>query len=153
VTKQEQLLAFTKALEANRYDEATRKVFADFLEENGYDDEAVAQRKWTREWQESVDWITDFAAKLHPHWEPHYKADYDEDEPKGMSYEEFMKEAEKAGRAGDAIYFNFDTPNVCYEQADELMKHYRIVTGKDMATDEDGDPITDDNRIQFHCGC
>src|SRR5262249_51543453 len=36
--------AFEDAILADRYDGDTRQVFADWLEENGYDDEAVIQR-------------------------------------------------------------------------------------------------------------
>lgn len=53
--------AFEDAIAKDRYDEATRKVFADWLSENGFDDEAAVQYAWTRERQEAEDWLRDFA--------------------------------------------------------------------------------------------
>lgn len=54
---------FEKAIQEDRYDEATRRVFGDWLEEHGFDDEAKVQREWTREKQEAEDWLRDFANK------------------------------------------------------------------------------------------
>lgn len=57
-------LAFLKALELDRYDRTTRLVFADWLEEKGYDDEAVEQRRCsTEEWEEADRWMVNFADK------------------------------------------------------------------------------------------
>lgn len=41
--------AFEKAIREGPWDEATRRVFADWLEEHGFDEEAAVQRKWTPE--------------------------------------------------------------------------------------------------------
>lgn len=51
--KEEQ--AFRKALAENKYDEALHRVFADWLEEQGYDDDALFHRTWTPEWQRAWD--------------------------------------------------------------------------------------------------
>jgi uncharacterized protein (TIGR02996 family) len=53
--------AFLKAIADDPYDEDTRKVFADWLEEFGFDDEAVFQRAWTPEWQRAEDRLKEFA--------------------------------------------------------------------------------------------
>lgn len=53
--------AFLTALENNKYDGDTRKVFADWLSEHGYDAEAEFQYNWTPEWQKAHDWMTWFA--------------------------------------------------------------------------------------------
>lgn len=45
-----QQAAFLKALDDNLEDAATRAVYADWLEENGFDDEAARQRDWPRAW-------------------------------------------------------------------------------------------------------
>ena len=50
---------FLKALAENEDDVATRLVYADWLEENGLDDEADRQRKWS----EAKAWLKDFASK------------------------------------------------------------------------------------------
>ncbi len=49
--------AFLRAIQKDRYDEDTRRIFADYLDEEGLYDEAEKQRKWTKEWQESYDWM------------------------------------------------------------------------------------------------
>ena len=41
--------AFLDAIKDDPYDQATRLVFSDWLEEHGLDDEARVQREWTRE--------------------------------------------------------------------------------------------------------
>ncbi len=48
---------FDKTLLADKYDQTTRLIYADWLEERGYDDEAVWQRSWTPEWQGSEDYF------------------------------------------------------------------------------------------------
>jgi len=51
-------IAFEKILENNRYDSVTRKVFADWLEERGYDDLAFEERrKATEKWVEADQWM------------------------------------------------------------------------------------------------
>jgi uncharacterized protein (TIGR02996 family) len=55
---------FEKILKENRYDTLTRNAYADWLEENGFDDEAVEQRCCTSsEWIEADKWMHDFASK------------------------------------------------------------------------------------------
>lgn len=51
-----------KHVQDNRYDRDLHMIFADWLEENGYDDEAVLERKWTPERQEAEDWLRALAS-------------------------------------------------------------------------------------------
>lgn len=44
-------------------DTAAHRAFADWLEENGHDDEAAILRRWTPARQEAEDWLRDFAAR------------------------------------------------------------------------------------------
>lgn len=58
--------AFLKAIQQDKYDWDTRKIFADWLEDNGLDDEATYQREWTPAKQRKLDaqeWLEDFATK------------------------------------------------------------------------------------------
>ncbi len=64
MTRDEQLAAFKKAIEDDKYDQTTRLVMADWLEEHGYDDEALVQRKWTREFQVAEDWLTSYGKEV-----------------------------------------------------------------------------------------
>jgi uncharacterized protein (TIGR02996 family) len=62
MTDAEMFEAFTKAIEADRYDRTTRLVFADWLYQMGRDDEAKWQANWTPERQEGEDWLREIAA-------------------------------------------------------------------------------------------
>lgn len=58
MTNEQQRQAFEQALQANRCDVVTRGVYADWLEEHGYDDEALEQRRMTSpEWVEAARWM------------------------------------------------------------------------------------------------
>jgi uncharacterized protein (TIGR02996 family) len=61
MSKEEDKKQFEEAIKANRYDEPLHRVFADFLEENGHDDESHFHRIWNKEWQEAYDWMDKFA--------------------------------------------------------------------------------------------
>lgn len=52
--------AFELAIAKDPYDGEARRVFADWLEENGLDGEAFEQRRWTPEWQRAHDWLLKF---------------------------------------------------------------------------------------------
>lgn len=61
---QAEKVAFLAALAADRYDQTTRLVFADWLDENGLDDEAMEQRRCaTPEWEKAARWLESFATK------------------------------------------------------------------------------------------
>src|SRR4051812_8468961 len=58
---------FLDMIEKDPYDLGTRKIFADWLDEYGTDADAelaVEQRAWTREKQDSIVWMTEFAASI-----------------------------------------------------------------------------------------
>lgn len=53
---------FESHLKTNPYDTETRGVFADWLEERGFDDEVVAQRRMsTEDWVNADKWFLKFA--------------------------------------------------------------------------------------------
>ncbi len=56
--------AFLKALEANKYDEAMHRVYADYCDENGLDEEAQFHREWTKQWQEAYDYMELFGKEI-----------------------------------------------------------------------------------------
>ena len=68
---------FLDAIKADPYDLKTRKIFADWLDEFGDEkdaDLAAEQRAWTREKQDAIVWLTEYAQYL------------------DMSYEELIQE-------------------------------------------------------------
>jgi uncharacterized protein (TIGR02996 family) len=64
MTRNQEKAAFEAAIKDNRYDQATRLVYADWLDENGFDEEAGRQRAWTPEWQAAVDHLTEVGKAL-----------------------------------------------------------------------------------------
>lgn len=61
MNKEQERKAFEDAIFADRYDQITRRVFSDWLDENDYPEEANKQRKWTPEKQKAEDWLMDLA--------------------------------------------------------------------------------------------
>ncbi len=58
---QQEREAFESAIKTDRYDQITRLVYADWLEENGLDDEASEQRRRASpEWVEAARWMEGF---------------------------------------------------------------------------------------------
>lgn len=53
--------AFEAALLVDPDDEAPHKIFADWLDENGFEDEANYHRRWTVELREAEQWMAKFA--------------------------------------------------------------------------------------------
>jgi uncharacterized protein (TIGR02996 family) len=120
--------AFEDALRADRYDGVTRKVFADWLEENGYDDEAVLQRSWTPEKQQAEDWLVEYARECE------------------MSYEELIEAANDYLDTGEAYCLPFDTPDIVYSGADEFWERFSLATGRGVSEDHRGETF-------FRCAC
>lgn len=56
--------AFEDALKADRFDELTHRVYADWLEESGSDDEAAFHRLWTADWQRAWDWTREWCKRV-----------------------------------------------------------------------------------------
>ena len=69
MTEAKQLMAFIKKIEANPRDVNLRGVYADWLEEHGFDDEAAIQRAWTLKKHDAKECVRQFCAR--------YGADYD----------------------------------------------------------------------------
>jgi len=68
--------AFEDVLSKDPYDELTHKAFADWLLEQGLDSEAEYHLLWTKEWQESKDYLENYAEDCGYHY-----TEYPDDEP------------------------------------------------------------------------
>ncbi len=146
--------AFLTAIAKDRYDQTTRLVFANWLEENGLDDEALIQRSWTREKQESEDWLRDYAAKCGETctnysdvWQEHV-----EEEWQDITYEMVVQAGHDYVNHG-----NYST-QVGSEKARDLMygetaelfwKHWQTVTGRTKAAREEDEWMDG----PFSCTC
>lgn len=120
--------AFEAALKENPYDATTHFVFADWLEENGFDDEAAWQRSWTRERQEAEDWLKVYAARMNC---------YDDPEAAFNGLVEGLRTKELFAHGSD-LHGLYDL-----HDAEDLREHARTYLGLEI----------DWNRFTFSCSC
>jgi uncharacterized protein (TIGR02996 family) len=141
MTDQQQREAFLAAIAADRYDTATRLVFADWLEERGDDDTATEQRRMaTREWVEADKWMHEFAGQLG-------SADWD---GRDIDYDDCIRAGHDAHRHGD--YFvqqgGESAQDTMYEgnNREDFWRCWSIVTGV---------PVSEEQREHsvFSCSC
>lgn len=139
--------SFEAAIKENRYDTAIRRVFADWLDENGFDDEAVFHREWTAEWQRAEDWLRNFATTLGV---GHYSA-YGGDD-KEITYADMMRHAkawvDSQGDSWPEYFTQIGSENArdeMHAHADEFWKNYAIVTKTEI------DPNMD--KHFYSCSC
>jgi uncharacterized protein (TIGR02996 family) len=134
--------AFEAAIKADRYDQATRRVFADWLEEHGLDDEAAVQRAWTPRKQQAEDYLRDFAAELSHH-------PYEQGVDYGVTYEELLRVAHGVldGDPRARIYLGFDTPQRIWTEREKFWEEFEIVTGRKVDDGRRGE------RLPVSCAC
>jgi len=120
---------FLAAIKADRFDAATRKVFADWLEDHGEDDEAVIQREWTAENQRAAEqYLREYADEC----------------------EITSGELIEAGHAylddGDCLGIGTMTPDVAMGSQEEFWGHFMVVTGRPVPAGKREDCFV-------HCAC
>lgn len=128
---------FLTALKADRTDQASRNVFADWLDDNGFEDEATFHRGWKVEINgKAEDWLRDFAQKV------------------DLEYEEVIY-AGHLGLKGEALNteINMDPENYFWgEGEDRSIKKFwecwELATGI-KAEFQDQDPFD----VPFRCSC
>ena len=125
---------FLAAIKDNPLDDDLRKVYADFLEENGEPDEADRQRRYPEIRAESVKWMTAYADQLGS------DDGYDDE----MTYEKLMAIAKDYLENGGGYTLGFDTPDMVWESAEEFWKHYEIITAVEAP---------DPSATFFRCAC
>jgi uncharacterized protein (TIGR02996 family) len=134
--------AFFSKIQKDPYDLDTRKVYADYLEEEGDDsdyDEAAIQRAWTKEKQDSIEWIKDYVKTI----QTGYREDSELSEyTYSMTYERFMAAAREWVDNGDYLCFNGITDP---DLDPDFWHHYEIATGETV------DPEA--KRHFFTCSC
>lgn len=117
MTVDPQRQAFLEAIGRDRYDWNTRKIFADWLEDKGMDDEALVQRNWTPEWQRAVDWLTDLAKDI------------------GLSYEKLMHVADEFINYGIPLVLDMDGSNRMYDDRDMFWPYYEKASRREFTKD------------------
>jgi uncharacterized protein (TIGR02996 family) len=124
---------FYKALVENPHDHDTRKVFGDWLEERGWDDEAQFHRRYVRSSTRAIERMTALAEQVASlPGAPYY------------TYEQFMEKLEdiRTGGAGD-ISIGYTDPDY---DPEEMWNDYEIITGKSMESSKRSWDI-------FTCSC
>jgi uncharacterized protein (TIGR02996 family) len=122
--------AFLDAIKADPYDLKTRKIFADWLDEFGDDrdaDLAAEQRAWTKEKQDAIVWLTEFANDLE------------------MSYEDLMEATDAYLKKGHGYCLPFETPDRLYEDNDKFWQSFELATGQSVVEEKKG--------MFFRCAC
>ena len=138
-------VAFEKALELDRYDWLTHMAFADWLSENGFDDEAEHQRTWTPERQrreDGVAWLRGFAERTGLPYEDVIQAGHDYIRHVTESSLHFVQiggneDREALERADDELLSGATT---------EYWEHWSAVTGQP-------EPERLDRITVFSCNC
>lgn len=118
--KEPEAVRFVAALDRDRFDQDTRRIFADWLEEHGYDDEAVWHRNWTRAWQEGRDHLVYCAAECHV--------------TVGELLEAATAHLESKGEDDEGLYLGHLTPEIMYDTK-SFWRAYQAVTGRDTNGD------------------
>jgi uncharacterized protein (TIGR02996 family) len=145
---------FLDAIEADPYDLATRKVFADWLDEYGDEkdaDLAAVQRAWTKEKQDAIVWLTEFAAELNAEMKE-IVAEYAEEFGEEISgddqftYQELIEAASAYVKNGKEYYLPFDTPERVFTDNDEFWRMFELATDQKVADEQKRDTF-------FRCAC
>lgn len=140
----EMILAFKEAIAKDRYDESNHRAFADWLEENGYDDEAVIQREWSVEGQLIAESFMDEFLKKTRYGD---REEYPEEAyGEFKSVEEMMEAAATWLDKGERHCFGYETPDELHgELVEAFWRHYQTLTGR---------PVAEDRRWRFfRCAC
>jgi uncharacterized protein (TIGR02996 family) len=119
--------AFLAAIEEDPRNLATRKIFADWLDENGTDADAAHHRGWTLEKQDADEFMDSFATHLR------------------MTKSELLAVAKRFLLTGQRGVLGFDTPDRVYDDNEEFWQKYQLLTGEVVPDGE--------QNVFFSCVC
>jgi uncharacterized protein (TIGR02996 family) len=115
--------AFEEAIAENPYDEATRKVFADWLEDHGFDDEAVLQREWAPENMRAAEqWLKELADACSVGSE--------------LTVEDLIAAAHAYLDSGADLCLSVDTPRVMLNHPEQFWGVFMVLTGRPVPSEE-----------------
>ena len=133
--KEPEKIAFLKALKENKYDKTTRLVFADWLEDHGYDDEATLQREWTEKYQKAEDWLVNISTSVEIPYEDIIQA--------GFAYRD-SRESFTIEGSDEITTFMYSGNNI-----ELYWKNWEIVTGEIPV----GEEHSYKTESPFRCSC
>ena len=121
--------AFLKAITDDPRDLATRRAFADWLDEHDEPELADFHRKWTvQKYDEAWKWLQEFAEFLNREGA---SEDEDEDRNPNLSADDLLEVMlERAQTGGGAIGLGFDTPDECWEGQGRMWECFELITGQ-----------------------
>lgn len=138
--------AFLEAIQDDPRDLATRRAFADWLDEHDEPELADFHRRWTVERYDAA-WrsLREFAEFLNNEGATVYEGD---DRNPNLTAEELLEAMGKQVRSGDGgIFLGFDTPDECWTEQDRLWECYELITGRKVT-----DAIKEEG-LAFRCAC
>jgi uncharacterized protein (TIGR02996 family) len=128
MNSQPQRQAFVSRLQEDPYDQVTRLVYADWLEEFGDcpedDEEASRQRAWDpAEYRASEEWLEDYVQRINAE-------DDDHEGGGGLTLEEVLLAAhahldDPDGYEGSVCLWH-QTPDLIYDEARDFWRHFEI---------------------------
>ncbi len=136
---------FERAIKEDRYDSFSRQVYADWLEERGFDDEAMEQRRLAApEWVEADKWLRRYAKVMNPYDVEEY--DFDEGDTKLVEGGEDLAFARliEGLRTRELLAHGTDLHGL-YEldDADELRQHAQVWLNRSIEW----------SGFEFFCSC
>lgn len=126
--------AFKKALEKDAYDNTTRLVYADWLEENGRELEARRLREWTPQAQQMEDKKAEARA-----WLEKYAA------AAGRTFDQVLMAANQYLDNRVMQFNDFDHPDI-FAETEQFWTYFTLVTGRDVPDEVRGQHF-------FRCAC
>jgi uncharacterized protein (TIGR02996 family) len=138
--------AFLKAIKDDPRDLATRRAFADWLDEHDEPELADFHRAWTVEkYDEAWRWLGEFADFLNREGASVYE---DDDRNPNLTADDLLQAMDEQVRTGQGVIFlGFDTPDECWTEQGKLWECYELITGQKV-TD-----ATKEGGLPFHCAC
>lgn len=137
--------AFEQAIKDEPRDLATRRAFADWLDEHDEPELADFHRQWTVEKYDAAwRWLEQFARFLNDEGSEIYDGDDRNPELSGGDLMNAMRERVETGQGG--IFLGFDTPDECWSGQQKMWECYELITGQKVT------PDTKDGGL-FYCAC
>jgi uncharacterized protein (TIGR02996 family) len=126
--------AFLQAITDDPRDLATRRAFADWLDEHDEPELADFHRKWTvKKYDEARKWLKEFAEFLNREGGAIYEDDDRDPNLSAADLLEAMRERVQTGEGG--IFLGFDTPDECWEGQGRMWECFELITGQKVKED------------------
>jgi len=138
--------AFLKAIKDDPRDLATRRAFADWLDEHDEPELADFHRQWTVEkYDEAEEWLEGFAEFLNNEGATVYAG---EDRNPHLTSDDLMEAMyEHLRGGGDGIFLGFDTPDECWTKRGKMWECFELITGQKVAQ------AVKDEGPSIRCAC